>query len=91
MIWVIVQDFNLSGVTLEQGAAGERRLGLREEVSHEYSCRELTSPLWNTWLHPTPGAYLGSDHTPPRQVTLGFLPVVTPQMVSQGAAKSEAS
>lgn len=91
MIWVIVQDFNLSGVTLEQGAAGERRLGLREEVSDEYSCRELTSPLWNTRLHPTPGAHLGSDHTPPSQVTLGFLPVVTPQMVSQGAAKSEAS
>lgn len=91
MIWVIVQDFNLSGVTLEQGAARERRLGLREEVPDKHSCRELTSSLWSTQLHPTPGAHLGSDHTPPSQVTLGFLPVLTPQVMSQGAAKSEGS
>ena len=32
VIWVIVQDFNLSGVTREQGAARERRLGLRRGI-----------------------------------------------------------
>ena len=35
-------------VSLEQGAARERRLGLREEVSDKNSCREHTSSLWNT-------------------------------------------